>query len=103
MENKHHTNNRSPYCKGVKMQKGVFVFIQWQIMHVWPTQTTQSISNKPPLHAFHSVNTNIIERVSHATRVFQFWTNQRHVERSEDPKTYHKKLYSEPNPLEGEI
>jgi hypothetical protein len=23
--------------------------------------------------------------------------------RSEDPKTYHKKLYSEPNPMEGEI
>jgi hypothetical protein len=23
--------------------------------------------------------------------------------RSEDPKTYHKKLYSEPNPTEGEI
>jgi hypothetical protein len=28
-----------------------------------PTQTTQNISNKPYLHAFHSVNTNIIERV----------------------------------------
>jgi hypothetical protein len=22
---------------------------------------------------------------------------------AEDPKTYHKKLYSEPNPIEGEI
>jgi hypothetical protein len=22
---------------------------------------------------------------------------------SKDPKTYHKKLYSEPNPMEGEI
>jgi hypothetical protein len=25
------------------------------------------------------------------------------VKLSEDPKNYHKKLYSEPNPMEGEI
>jgi hypothetical protein len=68
--NKHHTSNRSPFCKGVKMQKGASVLIRWQIMHVCPTQTTQSISNKSPLQAFHSVNTNIIERVPHATSSF---------------------------------
>jgi hypothetical protein len=63
----------------VWVQKGASVFIWWQIMHVRPTQTTQSISNKLPLHAFYFVNTNIIERVPRATCVFQFWTNQRRV------------------------
>jgi hypothetical protein len=55
--------------------------IRWQIMHVCPTQTTQSISNKLLLHAFHSVNTNIIEQVPHKTCVFQFWMNQRREQR----------------------
>jgi hypothetical protein len=57
------------------------LFIWWQIMHDRPTQITQSISNKPPLHAFRSVITKIIERVPHATCVFQLWTNQRRVKR----------------------
>jgi hypothetical protein len=37
IENKHHTSNRSSFCKGVKMQKGAYVLIGWQIMHVRPT------------------------------------------------------------------
>jgi hypothetical protein len=39
IENKHHTSNRSPFCKGIKMQKGASVLIRWQIMHVMKEYT----------------------------------------------------------------